>query len=81
MVKRAGPVTEMDPMDVRVRDMTPVDWASVAAIYQAGMDTGNATFETVVPSWSDWDQARDRRCRLVAETDSGVVGVAALRTV
>jgi len=30
----------------------------VLGIYQAGMDEGNATFETRAPAWRDFDAAR-----------------------
>ncbi|WP_239457856.1 hypothetical protein [Flavobacterium nitrogenifigens] len=29
----------------------------VKLIYQKGIDTGNATFQTSAPSWEDWDQS------------------------
>ncbi|WP_442877463.1 GNAT family N-acetyltransferase [Dactylosporangium sp. AC04546] len=35
-------------MTVPIRPMTPGDAAAVLAIYQAGMDGGNASFETTV---------------------------------
>lgn len=47
--------------------MTAADWPSVAAIYADGIATGDATFETAVPSWEDWDAARRADCRIVAE--------------
>ena len=38
-------------------------WPWVASIYEAGIATGHATFETEVPRWEDFDAARlvDRR--------------------
>lgn len=47
--------------------MTPEDWPSVAAVYGEGIATGDATFETRVPSWEAWDRARRPDCRIVAE--------------
>jgi L-amino acid N-acyltransferase YncA len=38
--------------------MTDRHAAAVLAIYQAGMDEGNATFETSAPSWADFRAAR-----------------------
>lgn len=32
-----------------IRPMTAMDWPQVAAIYAAGIATGNATFETETP--------------------------------
>src|SRR5271166_177080 len=36
---------------VRVEPMTGAHAAAVLAIYQAGIDEGNATFETRAPGW------------------------------
>lgn len=47
--------------------MAPKDWPSVATIYGEGIATGDATFETRVPSWEAWDRARRPDCRIVAE--------------
>ena len=58
--------------------MGPGDWPHVAAIYAAGIATRNATFETEVPSWQDWDVAHLREHRLVAVEDDRMVGWAAL---
>ncbi|MGZ4395838.1 MAG: N-acetyltransferase family protein [Gaiellaceae bacterium] len=63
-----------------VRDLRPEDWPQVAAAYRDGIRTGNATFETGVPSWQDWDAAHPD-IRLVAELDGEVVGWAALSPV
>jgi len=61
-----------------VRDLRPGDWAEVARIYAEGIATGNATFETEVPSWSAWDAAHLAEHRFVAERDGRVVGWIAL---
>jgi phosphinothricin acetyltransferase len=53
----------------------------VAAIYEQGIRTGNATFETEVPAWERWDAAHLRSHRLVAESGGEVVGWAALAPV
>lgn len=44
------------------------DWPAVARIYQAGIDTGNATFEAEVPTWERWRAARVPEPCLVART-------------
>ena len=49
-----------------VRELTERDWPAVRAIYAAGIATGNATFETSVPSWSHWDATHLPGHRLVA---------------
>ena len=62
--------------------MTERDWREVRAIYESGIATGHATFQTEAPSWDDWDRGHLSSCRLVARDDSGVViGWAALSPV
>lgn len=41
-------------------------WESVRAIYGEGIATGNATFETELPSWEKWDAGHRQDCRLIA---------------
>lgn len=61
-----------------VRDLTPDDWPDVRRIYQEGIASGDATFETRAPSWESWDAARHPKARIVAEEEGAVVGFAAL---
>ena len=71
-------------MKVKAFDITtmkPADWHGVARIYQQGIDTGMATFETEVPSWNDWDRAHVHACRLIAKTEDRLLGWAALSPV
>ncbi len=63
-----------------VRDLRQDDWPQVAAIYEDGIRTGDATFETGVPSWEAWDLGHSE-IRLVAELDGEVIGWAALSPV
>jgi len=65
-------------MEWMVEAMRDSDWPAVRAIYREGMATGDATFETQVPEWSDWDAAHLRYSRLVARDGSAVGGWAAL---
>jgi L-amino acid N-acyltransferase YncA len=65
---------------VSVRELRPGDWPAVRAIYEEGIRSGNATFETEAPSWERWDAAHPE-LRLVAERRSAVVGWAALTPV
>ena len=64
-----------------IRDLQPADWPEVARIYEEGMLTGNATFETSVPSWETWDAGHLAEHRLAATLDEEVVGWAALSAV
>jgi len=49
-----------------IREMVPDDWGQVAAIYREGIATGNATFETDVPSYEQWAPRHVAGCSLVA---------------
>ena len=61
--------------------LTVEHWDAVLAIYAEGIATGDATFETELPTWEAWDTGHLDACRLVA-TDRGVVrGWAALSPV
>ncbi|MVN77070.1 GNAT family N-acetyltransferase [Hymenobacter sp. HMF4947] len=62
--------------------LTAAHWPAVRAIYEAGIATGNATFETQAPTWEAWDKSHLAHSRLVAvATDGTVRGWAALSPV
>ncbi len=61
-----------------LRTLRPDDWPAVATIFEEGIASGQATFETAAPSWRDWDDAHLREPRLVAWRGDEVVGWAAL---
>jgi L-amino acid N-acyltransferase YncA len=63
---------------MEIKPMQPSDWPAVKAIYEQGIATKLATFETSAPDWSEWDAAYLDEHRLVAEEDGEVVGWAAL---
>jgi phosphinothricin acetyltransferase len=63
---------------MKTRTLRPQDWPEVVRIYEEGMLTGNATFETQLPSWEAWDAAHLAEHRLVVTLDDDVVGWAAL---
>ena len=46
--------------------MRPANWPAVRAIYQAGIDAGNATFEVEPPSWERFDTGKLPAHRFVA---------------
>jgi L-amino acid N-acyltransferase YncA len=55
---------------------------AVRAIYEAGIATGNATFEVTAPDWPAWDAIHLPGLRLIARDDNGqVVGWTALSPV
>ncbi len=68
-------------MKLNIRTFNKQDWNSVSKIYEEGIATGIATFETEVPSFNVWDEKYLKQCRLVAETDNEVVGFAVLSQV
>ena len=62
--------------------MQPSDWTAVSKIYAEGLATGEATFETAVPSHQAWDKKYLPHCRLVARFGADeIVGWAALTAV
>lgn len=54
--------------------MRSADAAAVLAIYQAGLDTGEASFETRAPHWADFDGSRLPEHRFVATVAGEVRG-------
>src|SRR5262245_20278585 len=46
------------PAGVLIRPMRAADAGQVLAIYQAGLDTGQASFETTAPDWAAFDAAK-----------------------
>ncbi len=58
--------------------MNAADWYEVKTIYQAGLETRNATFQTMVPSFSEWDSNHHSHSRLVAKKEGVVLGWCAL---
>jgi L-amino acid N-acyltransferase YncA len=63
---------------MEIRPMKTSDWPAVKAIYEQGIATKLATFETSAPEWADWDDAYLGDHRLVAVQGGRVVGWAAL---
>ncbi|MBO2449465.1 GNAT family N-acetyltransferase [Actinomadura barringtoniae] len=72
IVQAAKPAGATEPEGVTVRRMRATDADQVLAIYQAGLDTGDAGFETSAPAWQDFDDARLPEHRYVAaDTTTG----------
>ncbi|AEB45040.1 MULTISPECIES: GNAT family N-acetyltransferase [Micromonospora] len=59
--------------EVVLRPMTAADADRVLTIYQAGLDGGQASFETVAPTWAAFDAGRLPAHRLVAVDEAGTV--------
>ncbi len=68
-------------MTPRIEPMRPADWPTVRAIYEQGIATRLATFETNTPDWPEWDAARLPAPRLVARSGETIAGWAALSPV
>jgi phosphinothricin acetyltransferase len=64
----------VDAPPILVEGLRPERWPEVVRIYAEGIATGNATFETDVPSWEQWDGAHLPAHRFVALREGNVVG-------
>ena len=71
----------VDTEVVTIEELRPEHWPGVARIYTEGIETGNATFETEVPTWEAWDTSHLPEHRFVALRDNEVVGWAAVSAV
>lgn len=56
-----------------VRVMTDEHAPAVLGIYQAGIDEGNATFETTAPTWGTFDRVHLAAHRFVAVDEAATV--------
>lgn len=68
-------------MEYQIREMQKDDWKQVSNIYQAGMDTNMATFQTECPSFQAFDESHLSSCRYVIMDGNNVAGWAALTPV
>ena len=66
---------------MEIENLLPQHWEEVKSIYQEGIATGQATFQTEAPSWQDWDKSHLATCRLVATEKGKVCGWVALSPV
>lgn len=71
----------VNPLIMEIRKLLPSDWDSAKSIYEKGIATDNATFQTSAPSWEEWDSSHLGTCRIVAQESGKVVGWAALTPV
>ena len=68
-------------VQLAITAMSGGDWGDVARIYADGIASGDATFETEVPDWEGFDGSHLPGHRLIAATEAGAVGWAALTPV
>jgi phosphinothricin acetyltransferase len=66
---------------ITITTMLPEHWEEVKTIYEEGIASGNATFQTAAPAWQEWDNAHVKTCRIVATANGEVLGWAALTPV
>ena len=72
IVRAAKPLQRKgNPVHVAVMEGTHAE--EVLAVHQAGLDTGNASFETIAPNWERWDHAHLPQHRFVALAPSGAI--------
>lgn len=57
------------------------DWEVVKRIYEEGIATGNASFQTAAPTWEEWDLAHAKNPRLVFIENNEILGWAAITPV
>lgn len=68
-------------MKISIDSLQFEHWPFVRQIYQEGIRTGDATFETSVPEWKIWDNNHLSECRLVFRMGNKIVAWAALSPV
>lgn len=69
-------------MNYEIREMLPKDETRVMEIFQQGIDSGIATFDTELPNVEVWNTSFINDCRWVLENETGVVaGWCALKPV
>ena len=66
---------------MQISDLLPEHWPAVKTIYEQGIATGQATFQTNAPTWEEWTSSHLEHSRLVAMEDGLVIGWAALTPV
>lgn len=71
----------MEARDLVIVPLEPRHWDQVRRIFQEGIDTGLATFETEAPDWSGFHARFLPHSRLVALDHGSVQGWAALSAV
>ena len=66
---------------IKLEKMQPADWHFVKQIYEEGISTGNATFQTSAPEWDEWNSSHLEHSRVVAKEGDNILGWAALTPV
>jgi len=67
---------------MKIINLNATHYNAIREIYEQGIATGNATFQTEAPSWEEWDKSHLSTCRLVVlDENETVMGWAALTPV
>lgn len=66
---------------MQIVDLLPDHWESVKKIYEDGIATSKATFQTSAPTWEEWNQAHIPIPRLIAIENDEILGWSALTPV
>lgn len=61
-------------MNYTIREMTKEDYPQTAEIYAQGVESGEATFQTYVPTYEEWNREHLPFCRYVCETEGHIIG-------
>jgi len=64
-----------------IQNVTQEHFPSIKKIYEEGIATGNATFQTESPEWEEWNKNHLPHCRFVTVDNNVVTGWAALTPV
>ena len=67
--------------DIKIVPMLPAHAEAVLQIYREGLETGEATFNTEIPTWEQWDRGHHQHSRFVAVDGTTVAGWVALSPV
>lgn len=61
-----------------IREMKSSDWEVVSSIYSQALIAGHSTFNTICPTYEEWNRAHSQDCRLVCQINGSVAGWAAI---
>ena len=66
---------------MQIISLLPTHWEAVKQIYEEGISTGNATFQTTAPTWEEWDATHSVKPRLIVIENDEISGWAAITPV
>jgi L-amino acid N-acyltransferase YncA len=65
--------------EIQILPMVEAHWPAVSAIYEQGIQTSQATFQSAPPAnWEEWRAGKLNACSLVAKVGGQIAGWAAL---